>query len=113
MTSSVEFHFQNIDYTLIDEAKDEVYVNIERIMRTKPYEGMKQPTPVGGMLGLETIMTVKYRGDLASDFTWELSSGDVTCVGITDKDGRADLPIPIFYDRPRDFDLKILINHKY
>jgi hypothetical protein len=109
MTEFVEFRFQNLGYDLIDEAKNEVYVNIERVVRTKPYNGMKQPTPVGGTLGIETVMAVKYRGDAANRFRWELHERDIIYTGTTDEYGMSHIPIKVSYSKPKHFTLKIFI----
>lgn len=111
MTEFVEFRFQSSGYNLIDEARDEVYVNIERVVRTKPYDGMKQPTPAGGMLGVETIMVLRYRGDIARGFRWELSDRDITHVGVTDEHGTSRVPVKLSYGESKHFVLKIFIDN--
>lgn len=110
MTHIVEFSFQNDDYNLIEEAKEDVYLKIERVVRTKPYDGMKQPTPFGGLLGLETVMTVKYRGNVGQ-YAWELINGGSCITGMTDAKGvHSGLPVPMAYGNPKIFRLKILIS---
>ena len=106
---SVEFSFNNDDYNIIEEAKEDIYVKIERVVRTQPFEGMKQPTPIGGFLGLETIMNVKHRGNVGQ-YTWELTDGESSCFGMTGQDGLyIGLPIPIAYGSYKTFRLKISV----
>ena len=67
-----EFEFKNLDFELINQAINEVYINIDRVFRTAPLAGMKQPTPRGGMMGYEAILKLKYKGQPAFRYRWEL-----------------------------------------
>lgn len=109
MKSLAEFEFLNHDFELIEEAKDEVYVKIERECRTSPMPGMKQPTPVGGMLGHEAVLTVKHRGERVKDYRWEIyHANSLVCSGATDAKGTAhDLQIPLPYGNPQSYSIKI------
>ena len=112
MDPSVEFDFLNLDYGLIDEAKDEVYVNIDRECRTKPFVGMNQPTPAGGQLGCEAVLKRKYKGE-SVDCRWEIYLSDqLVQSGTTDPKGRsADLDIPMPYGMLTKYKIKIFPPH--
>ena len=101
MDSLAEFEFQNLDFELINEAKDEVYVKLERECRTEPFVGMKQPTPRGGILGSETVLRVKYEGKTA-EYRWEIYLAEqLVLKGTTDAKGRSgELGIPLCYGEP-------------
>ncbi|MHA1288932.1 MAG: hypothetical protein ACTSPB_16190 [Candidatus Thorarchaeota archaeon] len=103
-----EFEFENHDFELIEEAKNEVYVKIERICRTTPFVGMKQPTPIGGILGYEAILTIKHLGELVS-YPWTISqSGDTIAEGLTDMQGKSEnLPIPMNYGRLQTYTVAV------
>lgn len=112
-----EFEFKNLDFELIDQAIDEVYINIDRVFRTTPLVGMKQPTPRGGMLGYEAILKIKYKGQPAFRYRWELYITDqLIQSGITiDRKNRAgdlesyagDLDIALPYGEPIIYKIKI------
>lgn len=90
--SLAEFEFQNHDFGLIEEAKDDLYVRIERECRTAPFPGMKQPTPVGGILGHEVVLTIKHFGERVDKYRWELVLDDVAVAnGVTDAKGEVRL----------------------
>lgn len=109
MDPLVEFEFQNLDYGLINEAKNEVYVNIDRECRTVPFVGMKQPTPIGGMLGCEAVLKLQHKGKIAAKYRWELYISDqLLQSGVTDINGRSgDFPIPLAYGNPMTYKIKI------
>lgn len=109
MEPLAEFEFENDDFELIEEAKDEVYVKIERECRTTPFVGMKQPTPAGGMLGYEAVLTVKHFGERVADYRWEIFQNDIAlAAGITDHNGiYRNLPIPMPYNRSTLYSIKI------
>ena len=109
MESLAEFEFQNHEFELLEEAKDEVYARIERECRTTPFVGMKQPTPVGGMLGHELVLTVKHNGIRVKGYCWELlKDGASIASGITDAKGQCrNLPIPFPYTGLQSYTLKI------
>jgi len=99
-----EFEFKNDDFELIEEAKDDVYVKIERECRITPFVGMKQPTPTGGMLGYEVVLTIKYLGEIVSNCPWEILQNDTIIAATKQVTWLPDinityrsLPIPIPY----------------
>ena len=73
----------------ITDAGDENYnVIIYREMRLTPYEGMKQPTPVGAILGWDTVMRVLYKGKPAYNHTFKLGlQGEMIQSGHFNHDG--------------------------
>ena len=112
-----EFEFKNLDFELIDQAINEVYINIDRIFRTAPLVGMKQPTPRGGMLGYEAVLKLKFKGQPAFRYRWELYIADqLIQSGITiDRINHTgnlesyagDLDIALPYGEPITYKLKI------
>tara|TARA_R110000868_G_scaffold20153_5_gene85604 strand:- start:4773 stop:5231 length:459 start_codon:yes stop_codon:yes gene_type:complete len=105
-----DFEFDNSDdFELIKEAKDDVYVKIERECRIIPFVGMKQPTPSGGILGYEAVLTVKHLGEPFL-CRWEIyNNTTLIASGTTDVNGTSgDLPIPMAYGNMTKYQIKIL-----
>ena len=104
-----EFEFENDEFELIEEAKDEVYIKIERECRITPFVGMKQPTPLGGMLGYEAVLTIKHFGELVPNYRWEIFQNDTAlAAGITNANGvYRDLPIPMPYGQSDAYSIRI------
>lgn len=103
-----EFEFQNHDFKLLQEAKDEVYVQIDRECRRTPFPNMKQPTPRGGILGMEAVLVIKHRG-LPGIFEWELFHNDnhIQSGQTNDKGISGALNIPLSYGSLSDFKIKV------
>ena len=74
------------------------YIKISRYLRTQPFVGMKQPTPHGGMLGMDCSLLIKYNG-LPVIRQWRLyEEGKIIAEGSTDEEGKAyELPISMHY----------------
>ena len=73
----------------ITEVGDENYnVTVERQFRTAPFLGMKQPTPFGAFLGMDTVLRVYYKGRPATSHTFTLSrDGVIIQNGVLDHEG--------------------------
>ena len=83
---------------LLEHDGQAYYVKISRYLRIKPFVGMKQPTPHGGMLGIDYSLLIKYNG-LPAIRQWRLyEEGKVIAEGLTDEDGKSyGLPITMHY----------------
>jgi hypothetical protein len=70
---------------------------------------MSQSTPIGGMLGYEAILTIKYQGERVDGYRWEIhKSGNLICSGTTDKRGSSnDLQIPMPFGNPQPYVIKV------
>ena len=57
-------------------------------MRIEPFAGMKQPTPDGGILGIDTIMLIQKDGLPQNNIMWRLFDGPkLIQSGYTDRFG--------------------------
>lgn len=105
----VEFEFINNEYELIEEVKNNIYIKIDRECRTTTFVGMKQPTPVGGILGYETILLIKHDGKPAKEYYWELfTENKYIASGITDENGICrSIPIKFPYGTHQAYKIRI------
>jgi len=65
------FTFSNNTFNILEKDLKGVYINIKRLIKTNPYEGMKQPCPPGAMMGAEAVLELKYQGKPVS-WMWKL-----------------------------------------
>jgi len=83
-------------YTVHKEAKDEIYIRLERKLRRRPLVGMKQPTPIGAMLGWEGALEIQNKGKTAAGYRWKFyRSGNLEQEGRTDELGEDSLEMDI------------------
>lgn len=95
--TKAEFCFPNNFIALTRQGNQELLLVVDRKMRTKPFQGMKQPVPYGAVMGYEAYLTILHMGRPAKDFAWELWRGDkLVQQGKTDTDGYSgDLDIEL------------------
>lgn len=93
----VEFAFKNHDGFEVFEGTDGAFhIRVYRRTRTKPFEGMRQPTPAGGIMGLETVISVKELGLDAVDLKYEIYREDrLVEFGHTDSNGDIQFGSPM------------------
>jgi len=93
----MEFNFNNHEHNLLKDQAEDLYVQIKRVARRTPFQGMKQPAPHGSIMGMETVVEVVYKGKPASFMQWELlRDNQPHQMGLLDKDGKAgELRIPL------------------
>jgi len=65
------FTFSNNIFNILEKDIEGFYINIKRLVKTNPYEGMKQPCPPGAMMGAEAVLELKYQGKPVS-WIWKL-----------------------------------------
>lgn len=54
--------FTNSEFHITCQSHNDIYIRIWREVRRSPFIGMKQPTPHGGICGLQCMLEVKKSG---------------------------------------------------
>ena len=108
------FVFENKDdidngrYRIHKEAKNEILIEIERKLRCKPLVGMKQPTPVGAMMGWVGAISIKNKGKIADGHRWKLyCDNGLIQEGRTDEHGEDSLKIELPNIKKSEYKLEV------
>jgi hypothetical protein len=81
-------------YKIHEQGDGDAYIHLERRLCRTALQGMKQPVPVGAVLGLGALLTIKQEGKVAPGQWWELSEdGKVIQKGHTDDKGQSWLSV--------------------
>jgi len=92
------FSFKNsVDVGVLAEGVEkfedtDLNYRIEWRLRTKPFAGMKQPTPNGGFFGNECILIIAHDGLRAANLSLKLIDGDDCYQLCTDHKGEVRCP---------------------
>ncbi len=83
-----QFEFRAHDYFITEQAVNDVYVLIKRSMRQCKLPNMSIPSPSNSLMGMDTTLSVKYNGQPAQYFPYELLlDGQSIQIGKTDNVG--------------------------
>ena len=69
---AAQFRFAAHNFFVTEQAINEIYIHIRREMRSTPLPSMKMPTPHYCLLGLDTVMVIKHKGQPAPFFKYQL-----------------------------------------
>lgn len=76
------------DYFITKQSVDDLHIHMRREMRRAPFLGMKQPAPHNSIMGMDTVMILKFKGQAAIGYRWTLVKDyQVIQKGITDHNG--------------------------
>ena len=76
------------DYFITEQAIDELYIYMHREMRRVSLTNMKQPAPINGLMGMDTILIIKYKGQPCCNIKWALTKNNKKIQsGATDHNG--------------------------
>lgn len=108
MNLLAEFEFANSEFDILEQTSGDLYIKLARECRTIPFVGMKQPTPPGAMLGMETVLLLKYLG-MPDRFNWELFCDNTLIqIGTTNEKGiSGDLDVSMPESTRKDYCIKI------
>lgn len=97
------FKFVNSQYELMEEAKNDIYVKLERHMLYS--NRIAHGAPLGTIQGYQTKIEILHRGKPNHHLVWELSSNRKTIAA--DVSLQNIIPLPISYDDQQKYQIKI------